>query len=157
MHLNREWIERHIPHAGKMCLLDEVVEWDADQIQCRSSTHRDADNPLRANGSLGAACGIEYAAQAMAVHGVLVSQTGIAGQSYGPATGAPAAAHPRVGYIASIRGVTLFVSRLDDVQADLIARATRVNSDPSTALYEFSLSGANRPLLSGRVTIVFPT
>ncbi len=148
MRLNREWIERHIPHAGKMCLLDEVVEWDGNQIECRSSTHRDADNPLRVNGSLGAACGIEYAAQAMAVHGVLVSQAGLAG---------PAPAHPRVGYIASVRGVTLFVSRLDDVQADLIALATRVNSDSSTALYEFSLCGANRPLLSGRVTIVFPT
>ncbi len=142
MQLNRQWIERHIPHAGKMCLLDEVVEWDANRIQCHSSTHRDADNPLRANGSLSAVCGIEYAAQAMAVHGVLVS-----GQT----------AHPRVGYIASIRGVTLFVSRLDEVRADLIAVATRVNSDPSTALYEFSLCGANRPLLSGRLTIVFPT
>ena len=56
-----------------MCLLDEVLSWDATRIRCRSNTHRTADNPLRAHGRLGAACGIEYAAQAMAVHGALVA------------------------------------------------------------------------------------
>ena len=39
----------------------------------RASSHRAADNPLRAHGRLGAACGIEYAAQAMAVHGALLA------------------------------------------------------------------------------------
>ena len=29
MRLNRGWIEAHIPHSGRMCLLDEVLEWDA--------------------------------------------------------------------------------------------------------------------------------
>ena len=26
MPLNRDWIARHIPHRGTMCLLDEVLE-----------------------------------------------------------------------------------------------------------------------------------
>ena len=26
--LNRAWIEAHIPHSGRMCLLDEVICWD---------------------------------------------------------------------------------------------------------------------------------
>ena len=72
MALDRSWIEQHIPHKGRMCLLDEVLNWDATQIRCRSATHRTTDNPLRAHGRLGAVCGIEYAAQAMAVHGALV-------------------------------------------------------------------------------------
>jgi predicted hotdog family 3-hydroxylacyl-ACP dehydratase len=55
-----------------MCLLDDVLSWDASRIRCRSASHRTPDNPLRAHGRLGAACGIEYAAQAMAVHGALV-------------------------------------------------------------------------------------
>ena len=58
-----------------MCLLDEVLTWDATQIRCRSATHRVPDNPLRAHGRLGAVCGIEYAAQAMAVHGALVGSS----------------------------------------------------------------------------------
>ena len=51
----------------------EVLSWDATRIRCRSATHRSPDNPLRLHGRLGAACGIEYAAQAMAVHGALVA------------------------------------------------------------------------------------
>src|SRR2546430_15076222 len=73
MPLDRQWIEQHIPHKGRMCLLDEVLSWDAARIRCRSATHRSPDNPLRLHGRLGAACGIEYAAQAMAVHGALVA------------------------------------------------------------------------------------
>lgn len=142
MRLDREWIARHIPHAGTMCLLDEVLEWNADRIRCRASSHRAMDNPLRAYGRLGAACGVEYAAQSMAVHGALIgAATAIVG--------------PRAGYLASLRGVSLFAERLDDVQADLIATASRVTSDTTMVLYEFCVAGAERILLSGRATIVF--
>ena len=72
MPLDRQWIERHIPHQGTMCLLDEVLTWNTQRVQCRSSTHRNRANPLRAHDRLGAVCGIEYAAQAMAVHGALI-------------------------------------------------------------------------------------
>ncbi len=141
MLIDRRWIEDHIPHAGKMCLLDEVLEWDASRIRCRGSSHRNADNPLRSHGRLGAACGIEYAAQSMAIHGALIAT----------------AEHGRtpVGYLASVRGVTLFAKHLDDVQADLIAAAERITSDSATVLYEFSVAAADRVLLAGRATIVF--
>ena len=137
MQLDRRWIAEHIPHAGRMCLLDEVLGWDLNHIRCSTSTHRNPDNPLRAYGRLGSACGIEYAAQAMAIHGALVAVT------------AP------TGYIAAVRAVTLLVQRLDDIGSDLIARADRVSSDGTTALYEFSLSSAEKQLLTGRATIVF--
>ena len=48
MALDRHWIESHIPHQGPMCLLDEVLNWNPVRVQCRSSTHRDPGNPLRA-------------------------------------------------------------------------------------------------------------
>ncbi len=155
MRLNRRWIEDHIPHAGKMCLLDEVLEWDSNRIRCRGGTHRAAENPLRAFGRLGAACGIEYAAQAMAIHGALVVAGADVGADAGAGAGAGPGGHPSVGYIASVRGVTLFVDRLDDVKPDLVATAERVTSDARTALYEFSVCGAERVLLIGRATIVF--
>ena len=146
MPLDHEWIERHIPHAGRMCLLDAVIDWDASQIRCRASSHRAADNPLRAHGRLGAACGVEYAAQSMAIHGALVAEA---------PRGAESVDGPRPGYLASVRGVSLFVERLDDVQSDLIATASRVTSDSTTVLYEFSVASAERILLSGRATIIF--
>jgi predicted hotdog family 3-hydroxylacyl-ACP dehydratase len=142
MRLNRAWIESRIPHHGRMCLLDEVIAWSAARVSCRSSTHREADNPLRAHGRLGVACGIEYAAQAMAVHGALVA-------------GAPAAGAPAAGFLAAVRDVRFHSLRLDDVQGDLICDAVRMAGDATTALYEFELRSEAALLLRGRATVVF--
>ncbi len=153
MPLDRRWIEQHIPHKGRMCLLDEVLAWDAARIRCRSSTHRSADNPLRAHGRLGAACGIEYAAQAMAVHGALIAASApLASTVSTHVRGSIGAA---VGYLASVRNVALEVSRLDDLEEELIAAAERVTGDGRTVLYEFTVSAGERVLLSGRASIVF--
>lgn len=137
MLLNRGWIEAHIPHRGRMCLLDEVIEWNSNGVRCRTSTHRAPDNPLRSHQRLGAACGVEYAAQAMALHGALRG----AGVS-------------QVGLLASVRDVRLFVLRLDDIESDLICEVTHLAGDDLTALYQFELRDQERRLLSGRATVV---
>jgi predicted hotdog family 3-hydroxylacyl-ACP dehydratase len=124
-----------------MCLLDEVIEWDAQHILCRSATHRLPDHPLRSHGRLGVCCGIEYAAQAMAVHGALVAGA--------------ANARPDAGFLAAVRDVRLHVLRLDDIEADLLCDATRVAGDHGSALYEFELRSDVRRLMSGRATAVF--
>ena len=67
MHLNRDEIALLIPHAGRMVLLDEIVAWDADRIVAHSTMHRDRGNPLVVAGELSSVCGVEFAAQAMAV------------------------------------------------------------------------------------------
>ena len=145
MTLDRTWIERHIPHQGNMCLLDEVVTWNPVRVQCRSSTHRDATNPLRSHDRLAAVCGIEYAAQAMAVHGALIASR--ITSSTQSATVA--------GFLASVRNVTLYADRLDDLEDDLVATAELVTGDEHTVLYDFSVSAGERVLLAGRATIVF--
>jgi predicted hotdog family 3-hydroxylacyl-ACP dehydratase len=153
MPLDRQWIEQHIPHKGRMCLLDEVLSWDAARIRCRSTTHRAPDNPLRAHGRLGAACGIEYAAQAMAVHGALVAASApLASTVSSQVRGSIGAA---VGYLASVRNVALHVARLDDLPEELVAAAERVTGDGRTVLYEFTVSSGGRVLLTGRASIVF--
>jgi predicted hotdog family 3-hydroxylacyl-ACP dehydratase len=141
LRLDRRWIQDHIPHQNGMCLLDEVLSWDVTQARCRSSTHRSPENPLRAYGRLGAACGIEYAAQTMAVHGALVAA-------------AAGAAAPR-GLLASARGVQLHCDRLDDIESDLVTAVERLAGDESTALYEFSVSADDVVLLRGRAAIAF--
>jgi predicted hotdog family 3-hydroxylacyl-ACP dehydratase len=152
--LDRNWIEQHIPHKGRMCLLDEVVSWDATHIRCRSATHRAADNPLRAHGRLGAACGIEYAAQAMAVHGALVAASAPLASTV--ATSVRGTMGAALGFLASVRNVVLYVPQLDDLEADLIASAQRITGDGRTVLYEFTVCTSAR-LLSGRASIVFAT
>ena len=138
--MDRAWIARHIPHQGGMCLLDCVEAWDERRIQCRASSHRAADNPLRAYGRLGAVCGIEYAAQAMAVHGALLAP--------------PDDPVARAGYLVSARGVRLHVPRLDDIDADLVIEASCITRGENNILYQFSISAAGRLLLDGRAAVV---
>src|SRR5690606_20848380 len=64
-------IERMIPHAGSMVLLDNVEAWSADHIVCTAHSHASATNPLRRAEMLSRVMAIEYAARAVAVHGGL--------------------------------------------------------------------------------------
>jgi predicted hotdog family 3-hydroxylacyl-ACP dehydratase len=136
--LDRAAIAARIPHQGSMCLLDTVTHWTEQQIRCISTSHLDARNPLRVEGRLGIACGIEYAAQAMAVHGVLLAA--------GP--------QPKRGYLVSVRSVTLTGEPLDAVAAPLEIEAERLSGDSNTVLYQFHVRSADRLLLSGRAAVV---
>ena len=145
--LVRADIARRIPHQHSMCLLDRVTAWDTQQICCEADSHRALDNPMRAHGRLGASCGIEYAAQAMAVHGALIAESLGDASSVG---GAPA----RGGYLVSLRSVTLFALRLDTVAGRLTVNAERVLGDASTVLYSFTVMDGVTSLLSGRAIVV---
>jgi predicted hotdog family 3-hydroxylacyl-ACP dehydratase len=161
MLLNRAWIEARIPHQGRMCLLDEVLDWDAQHIRCRTATHRAKDNPLRSHDRLSIACGIEYAAQAMALHGGLAGAAPAGGAVDDAANrGEPGAVDTiagrasRVGLLASVRDVRLLVLRLDDIESDLICEVTHLAGDGLTALYEFAVRDRDRSLLSGRASVI---
>ncbi len=99
------------------------------------------DHPLRAHGRLGIACGIEFAAQAMAVHGALTARRVRRRRRA-----------PDFWRAFATCGCTLL--RLDDVQTDLICNAVRIAGDARTALYEFELRSAKMSLMSGRATVV---
>jgi predicted hotdog family 3-hydroxylacyl-ACP dehydratase len=137
--LDRDAIAGLIPHAGRMCLLDAVLDWTTSTIRCRASSHRDPDNPLSRHGRLGVLCGIEYAAQAMAAHGRL------------SALGGPP---PAAGYLASVRDLISHVDRLDLVAGDLLIMAERLLGNSRQAVYAFALSSAGRPLLEGRTAVL---
>lgn len=138
--LDHAWIASRIPHQRSMCLLQQVMRWDAETVVCRADSHRASDHPLRAHGRLGAICGIEYAAQAMAVHGALLAS--------------PERPAPRAGFLVSVRGVQLNVARLDDIAEDLTVQASRLMGDENNIVYQFSVNAADRVLLEGRATVV---
>jgi predicted hotdog family 3-hydroxylacyl-ACP dehydratase len=137
--LDRAWIAERIPHSGSMCLLDEVATWDDVRIRCMASSHRDPRNPLRANGRLAAVCGVEYAAQAMAVHGAVLCA---------------AQGRPCVGLLASVRGVEAHVERLDTLDGPLTVEAERVSGDSNNILYRFTVRCGERLLLTGRAAVM---
>ena len=136
--LDRAAIAALIPHEGAMCLLDGVLAWDRTSIACLASSHRAADNPLVADARLDAVCGVEYAAQAMAVHGGLVGD----------------GRRPAAGYLASLRDVTCSVDRLDLLEGDLLVTAELLIADAARVIYRFTLTSEARPLLSGRAAVV---
>jgi predicted hotdog family 3-hydroxylacyl-ACP dehydratase len=133
--LDRAWIASHLPHQGRMSLLDEIVRWDFARLVARSTSHQAPDNPLRRDGTLPAACGIEYGAQAVAAHGALLG-------------GAAAR-----GVLASVRGVTFHVARLDDIAAPLDIAVERLGGGAAGLLYRFALRAGDRELMEGRLTI----
>ena len=139
MLMNKSEIAKIIPHSGNMCLLDGVLECDAQRIRCISGTHREADNPLRSGAILPALCGIEYAAQAMAVHG---------------ARSANFERKPRLGFLAALRDVTCCTMRLDDLTDDLIIEAEKMMGDEARVIYQFDIHAGSNKIMSGRATVV---
>jgi predicted hotdog family 3-hydroxylacyl-ACP dehydratase len=136
--IGRAEILRLIPHAGEMCLLDAVVFWDARFLRGRSMRSGSAGNPLRrADGSLGMACGIEIAGQAMAAHGRLIAGTD---------------EPPRPGMLVSLRDVELSAGpfEVQEIQVEV----ERLLGDARGAAYGFLVSDAARTLLAGRGTVL---
>lgn len=123
-----------------MCLLDRVVHWDARSILCAALSHRDAANPLREAGGLPVWAGIEYAAQAAAVHGALLL---------------PRSA-PRAGLLAALRNVNAAYEWLDRIDAELTLGATLMHADAAGGIYGFEAYAGKQLLLSGQFTLMFP-
>jgi predicted hotdog family 3-hydroxylacyl-ACP dehydratase len=152
--LPHDGIAALIPHSGTMCLLDRLDAWDETRIVCIATNHRDVGHPLRTCSGLLSTAAIEYAAQAMALHGALIGQE------------AGTAATP--GFLASARGVQLHVLRLDDLPLaassndmdsldELRIEAIRQAGDARQILYSFNLRHQGRDIAEGRAAVVLNT
>ena len=138
--LDQAGIAALIPHAGRMCLLDGLLAWDAARIACRAGGHRAPDHPLRTASGLLASAAIEYAAQAMALHGALLAQAG------------GGAAMP--GFLASARGVRWHRLHLHDLPGLLQVEAERVAGDAHQLLYAFRVRHEEALVAEGRAAVV---
>lgn len=127
-----------VPHAGGMCLLDRVERWDAESIACRTTSHLRPDNPLRADDRLPIEAGIEYAAQAMAVHGGLT------------AAGGP----PRRGYVAVLNRVAWTGERLDDEPGELRITAWSLQAGDDGRQYGFRIDGDDERLVGEALVVL---
>ena len=139
MLIDKAEIERRIPHAGAMNLLDGVIEWNVESIRCRATSHRDPFNPLRVDGRLYAISGVEYASQAMAIHGALSGTV---------------AGRPRAGYLASLRDVVCRRATLDGSHAELTIHAESLMGDNTRVMYAFSVSDGAEEIIRGRAAVV---
>ena len=146
--MNRTQIEALIPHAGSMCLLEQVVSWNAARIECIARSQRASDNPLRADNKLSSICGIEYAAQAMAVHGGLLA----------------AGDQPRRGYIAVLSNIRWSQPTIDHIEC-LIIKAEKITDLAQGANYSFALFDGDgdgetdsleaQPIIDGEMLVAY--
>jgi predicted hotdog family 3-hydroxylacyl-ACP dehydratase len=143
--LDHDAIARRIPHAGTMALLHSLRQWDDERITCHATGHTDPQHPLRTTSGLLAPAAIEYAAQAMALHGALIAEHRNPNAEVQP------------GFLASVRGVTLHVARLDNLPSPLVIEATRSATSGVNILYEFRVSSASGLAAEGRATVVLNT
>ncbi len=140
--LNASALCESLPHAERMCLLDRVIVWDEGSIHCTTLSHRRLYNPLRTVEGLPAVSGIEYAAQAMAVHeGLCAGHTA-----------------PRMGVLAAVRNLELYTDWLHDHRGELQIFAQKLRGDNCGGVYAFSITTQEGILLlSGRVTVMNST
>ena len=140
MQLDQINIAALIPHGGTMVLLNKVLKWGDNHISCLADSHREGNNPLRNENTLSSVCGVEYAAQAIAVHGALSRRDSMSGKYHG--------------YLVSIKNLQLSVARLDDIATNLTINAEMLMRDKESLIYQFRILSKSRDLLSGRATII---
>ena len=138
--IGRAELEALVPHAGAMCLWDEVVAWDAGRIALRAGGHRDPAHPLRSGGRLRALHLCEYGAQAMAVHG------GLRARDLGGVA--------RPGLLVALRGVVLHVERIDHLPGLLEGEAEVLVETEASQQYAFRIHHAGRLLAEGRAAVM---
>ncbi len=133
--LSRREFEHLIPHADAMCLLARVTTFEAQSIRCEADNHADIANPLRNARGLPVTAGIEYAAQAVALHAALQRGAGGAVQS---------------GALAVLSDVTWTVEQLDRLAGPLRVEATLIAGTAGGRQYSFAVSGGvGDPVLTG--------
>ena len=129
-----------IPHSFDMCLLDRIESWNDDDIVCYSRSHLSATNPLYRGQVLSSIHLLEYAAQAMAVHGGLQNrEQGI---------------KMTEGYLAALRDVNINFCDLNNINDELYVKAKKILSQEGNMIYSFTVSSNKTELASGRATVV---
>lgn len=140
MLMDKVAIRALIPHAGSMCLLDAVLDWDEASIRCSTATHRDPCHPLRRDGRLAAVHAFEYGAQAAAIHGALLARS---------------SAQPRYdGYLGALRNGRLTVTHLHTIGENLEVSAHLLFGDRGNAIYYCLVAAAGQSLAEARITII---
>lgn len=135
--LERLAIERLLPQKGSMCLIDSAREWDADTIVCLADASR-PDNPLRDEHGVAVVHGVEYGAQAAAVHHLTVGAVDRT---------------PRGGLLLQLRDVRFGVGYLDRLPQPLEVVARCVMASSETARYRFEIRAAGELACRGELTL----
>jgi predicted hotdog family 3-hydroxylacyl-ACP dehydratase len=128
-----------LPHQGAMCLLDKVVSWDATTLTALATSHQSTTNPLNQGNHLLAHCGVEYAAQAAAVHlAVKALQQSLT--------------VPQKGYLAAVNQLQ-WQSPYLEYLGPLTIQVEQLVAQTRGCIYYFNISADNQSQVSGRFSL----
>lgn len=124
-----------------MCLLEKIESWNENEIVCTAISHLSPNNPLSMKGKLHIIHGVEYAAQAVAVHGRLLIASGTSSK----------------GLLASTRNLRFNAHRFDNIKTPIRIHARSLASTIHGVAYSFTVSAGEKVLISGECTIIIPS
>lgn len=132
---------QHLPHAGPMCLLQQVLACDAQRIICRANPKY--LQPLNRGGQLPSWAALEYAAQALAFHGLLsLSKQQQSTQAFGKAM------------IIGVREMVCYRPLINELQPCQI-EVSLLAQQPQAASCTFTLQQDQRLVCSGQFNILY--
>ena len=125
-----------LPHGDELCLIDGIETQSDEGIVCTANSHRDAANPYRIDDRLPWPIAIEYAAQAMALHG---AGTGAAGGTK---------------VIGAVRGLQTSGRDLDAYVEPLEIHARVKVAGAASAVYSFVVAAGSEQVCKGTLTLI---
>jgi len=135
-----------LPHSGTMCLIDEIVSWDKEMLVAKTMSHTELKNPLNNEGSLNSIHGVEYAAQAMALHSALIKAEEITQTET-----------ETRGYLASVKNTNILQEYLFEKQDDdlipLLIKVFVLMAGSQGFSYQFEVLKDDKVYISGKITI----
>ncbi len=133
-----------LPHSGTMCLIDEIVSWDKEMLVAKTMSHTELKNPLTNEDSLNSIHGVEYAAQAMALHSALIKSEKMEQTK-------------TRGYLASVKNINILQEYLFEKQGDditpLLIKVFVLMAGSQGFSYQFEILKGDQVYISGKITI----
>ena len=131
-----------LPHQGDICLLDSITDYDSQSIYCL--TKKPTTCPLQHHASLSAWVALEYAAQALACHGILNATN----------NGEPGTISSA--WVIGVKYLHCLKQYLPQGNTEAYTIAARILAhQPGIASYEFSLNDNDTCLAFGRLNVAF--
>ncbi len=131
-------ISNLLPHSGEMVFIDRIVDWGDEFLKGAVRGDFLERNPLLVNGRMPALCCIEICAQAMALHGALISDEAARG-----------------GLLASLRNIKIHSRFLASEEAACTAEVHLIMKTAKSCAYEFCFMSDQDRVVEGQAGVFF--
>lgn len=145
---SRKDLSALIPHGENMVLVDQVLEWNEDNIHCSSNAHHIGHNYFIESEGLPANLLIEICAQTAAIHSALGAQQ--------KETRKQAFDHSGPAYLAQVKNVTIASNWIKNTESSMHIKSNRLLNSGNGAIYETEITLNDALIFSAQLTLKTP-